>query len=113
MGPLGVVERYPILDHAPGLEAIIDLFEIDRFLLQAPPQSLNEDVVEVSASTIHRVAHARFGQGGSPSRSAELAALTRVHGLGLAVFGDGLVQRFDAEIGMHRIRQPLGRGSRS
>jgi len=30
----------------------------------------------------------------------------RVHDLGESILCDGLVQRFDAEVGMHRIRQP-------
>ena len=30
----------------------------------------------------------------------------RIHDLGWPVFGDDLVQRFGAKVGMHRIRQP-------
>ena len=48
MGPLVVVECHPVFHDPSGLEAVIDLFEIDCFLLQAPPQPLDEDVVEVN-----------------------------------------------------------------
>ena len=106
MGPLGVVECLPILDHTPGLEAITDLFEIDRFLLQAAPQPFDEDVIEVAATTVHRDAHACLGQRGDPGRSRELATLIRIHDLGRAVSGDGFIQRIYAEVRMHRVRQP-------
>ena len=68
MRPLGVVECHPVLDDALSLEAIADLFEVDRLLLQRPPQPFDEDVVEVSASTIHRDAHACRGQRRDPRR---------------------------------------------
>ena len=53
MGPLGVVECHPVLDDPPGLEAVTDLLEIDRLLLQAAPQPFDEDIVEVSSPTVH------------------------------------------------------------
>lgn len=31
----------------------------------------------------------------------------RVHDLGWAVFGDGLVQSLDTEVGVHRVAEPL------
>lgn len=75
MGPLGVVECHPVLDDAPGLEAIADLLEIDRLLLQAPPQPFDADVVEVAAPPIHRDARACRGQRRDPRRSGELRSL--------------------------------------
>jgi len=48
MWPLGVVECYPILDDASGLEPVSDFFEIDRLLFQGAPQPLDKDVVEVT-----------------------------------------------------------------
>ena len=91
MGPLGVVECHPVLDDPPGLEAVADLFEIDRLLVQAPPQPFDEDVVEVTATPIHRDAHPSFGQCRDPSSPGELSALIGIQDLGRAVFGDGLV----------------------
>lgn len=49
MWPLGVVEGYPILDDASGLELVSDFLEIDRLLLQGAPQPFDKDVVEVTA----------------------------------------------------------------
>lgn len=72
MGALGVVERHPFADHPPGLEAVGDFFEIDRFLLERPPEPLNEDVVHAPAPTVHRDAHPSLGQGGDPGRTGEL-----------------------------------------
>src|SRR6056297_3598682 len=54
-----------------------------------PSLTFNEDVVQVSAATIHRDAHSGFGQRRDPGRSGELAALVRIHDLGWAVFGNG------------------------
>lgn len=62
MGPFGVVEGHPFSDHPSGLEAIGDFFEIDRFLLERPPQTLDEDVVHASTAPIHRDAHPAQGQ---------------------------------------------------
>ena len=53
MGTFGVVEAHPVFDDTPGLVAILDFFEIDGFLFQGSPQAINEDVVEVSAKSIH------------------------------------------------------------
>jgi len=44
----GVVESHPALADASDLEAVSDFFEIDRLLLQAAPESFDDDVVEVS-----------------------------------------------------------------
>lgn len=98
MGALGIVKCHPILDDASGLEAVSDFFEIDRFLLQVPPETLDEDVIEMSAPSIHRDTHPSVGQGRDPSRSGELAALIRIHDLGWAVFGDSLVQSVHTEV---------------
>ena len=91
MGPLGVVECHPVLDDPPGLEAVTDLLEIDRLLLQAAPQPFDEDIVEVTATPIHRDADPNFVQCRDPSSPGELAPLISIHDLGRAVFGDGLV----------------------
>ena len=68
MGPLGVVECYPVLDDPPGLEAVTD-----RLLLQAAPQPFDEDIVEVTATPIHRDADPNFVQCRDQSSPGELA----------------------------------------
>ena len=42
------------------------------------------------------------------AKLGELAALVGVEDAGLAVTGDRLLQRRDAEVGLHRVRQPPG-----
>ncbi len=75
MRALGVVEHYPVADYAPGVEAVGDFFEIDRFLFQGPPEPFDEDVVHAAAPAIHRDSHAGLGQCGDPGRSGELRPL--------------------------------------
>ena len=106
MRPLGVVEPYPIFDHPFGLEPVLQFVQIDSFLFEGPPQPFDEDIVEISASTIHRDLDVGFGQIGDPGGPCELRPLIGIHDLGLAIFCDGLVQGFDAKAGVQRIRQP-------
>ena len=85
MGPLGVVECHPFLDDPPGLEAVTDLLEIDRLLLQAAPQPFDEDIVEVTATPI---LHAQ-----PPSARADILAgsqrvrNTSIQWVGAAAYG--------------------------
>ncbi len=62
MGRLEVAECPPVLDETPGLETIVDFFEIDRLLLQGAPKTLDTDAVEVSAAALHCEAHTHFSQ---------------------------------------------------
>jgi len=104
MGPLGVVEGDLIFDDPPGLEAVVDLLEIDCLLLQASPKSFNEDVVEVSALTVDRDAHACLCQRRDSGGPDELRPLIFIHDFRWAVFSDGWVQGIDAKVGMHSVR---------
>lgn len=47
MGAVFVVVRHPVFDHLTSVEAVLDLFEVDCFMLQAAPQPFDEDVVEI------------------------------------------------------------------
>ncbi|OED47276.1 hypothetical protein AB838_16500 [Rhodobacteraceae bacterium (ex Bugula neritina AB1)] len=49
MGPVGIVECHPGFDDFSGLEAVIDLVGIDRFLHHAAPQAFDKDVVQMTA----------------------------------------------------------------
>ena len=53
MGPLTIVEVHPVIDHALGCEAVRDVLQIDRFIFERAPQAFDEDIVQVSPSTIH------------------------------------------------------------
>ena len=104
MGPVGVVEGHPVADDALRLEPVGQLFEVNGFLLQRSPQPFDEDVVHAATAPVHRDAHTGFGQCRDPATSGELRALIRVHDLGRAEAGDGLLQGLEAEARMHRVR---------
>ena len=68
------------------------------------PLPLDEDVVHPAATTIHRDADADFLQDVGEGKAGELRALISVEDLRLAESGDGLLQRRDAEVNIHRVR---------
>ena len=106
MGPLGVIERHPVADHAPCLEPVADFLEIDGFLFQGSPQALDEDVVHAPTAPIHRHPNACLSQRGDPGRSGELRSLIGVHDLGRPEAGDGVLKCLYAEVRVHRIAEP-------
>lgn len=103
MRPLGVVEANPVIDDPLGLEAVGDFMQINGLLLEGSPEPFDEDVVKVAPPSIHRDFDFSFGQCLNPIRARVLAALIRVHDLGLAIFGNSLLQRFNTKAGVQRI----------
>lgn len=75
MGALRVVKADPVFDHAFGLETILQFVQINGLLFEGPPQSFDEDVVEISASAIHRYFDTRLGQSGDPGGPRKLRSL--------------------------------------
>ena len=92
MRALRVVEPDPVFDDRVWLGSRRDFVQIDGLLFERPPQPFDEDVVEIAAPPVHRDFDVSLGQGRDPGRARVLAALIRIHDLGLAVFGDGLFQ---------------------
>ena len=76
---------------------------MDCLLLQRSPQSFVEDVVEIAALTIHRDFDISLRQRRDPAGAGVLAALIRIHDLGLAIFGESLFQRLNAKASIQRI----------
>ncbi len=103
-----VVEGHPFPDGRLRLRSCLPGVQVGALIFQGPPQPLDKDVVEESAFPIHRDAHAGSAEPVGPGEGRELAALIRVHDLGRAELVDGLVQRFDAEVGLQRVRDPPG-----
>lgn len=106
MGSIGVVVADPTSDPSFCLTAGLEGIEVDALIFQRSPQPLNEDVVHPAALTIHRDADVGILQGVGEGEAGELRALIRVEDLRSAEAGDRLLQRGDAEVSIHRIRQP-------
>jgi hypothetical protein len=72
MGPLMVVEGDPPPDAGLGLRSSFPGVQVDAFILQGPPETLDEDVVEAAPLAIHRDSGANPFQPGSPGEGCEL-----------------------------------------
>ena len=103
MRALRVVEPDPVIDDPFCLEAVSDFMQIDGLLFQRPPQPFDEDVVQIATPPIHRDFDIGLRQRLDPIRARVLATLIRIHDLGLAIFGDGFFQLFNAKAGVQRI----------
>ena len=104
MRPLGVVEADPFADHPPCHEAVRQFVQIDRLVLERPPEALDEDVVHVAALAIHGDTDVGIPERAGEVEAGELAALIRIEDLRPAVSGQRLVQGLDAEPGVHGVR---------
>ena len=51
MRPLGVIKIDPVFDDAFCMESVLQFMQMDRLLLQGPPQPFKEDVVEGAANS--------------------------------------------------------------
>ena len=100
MGAFAVVELDPLSDASLCLCPGFPGMQVNTFILQGSPQSLNEDVVKEPALAIHRDAHAQSAQPVCPGKGRELTALVGVYDLRRAEAVDGLVQCLDAEVGL-------------
>jgi hypothetical protein len=76
-----VVEGDPASDACLGLRSGFPGVQIDAFILQGPPQALDEDAVQAPALDVHRDPGADPLQSVGPSEGRELAALIGVHDL--------------------------------
>lgn len=73
--PLVIVECDPASDGGLGLRSGFPSMQIDAFILQGPPEALDEDVVDTAPFPIHRDAGADPFQPVGPGEGGELAAL--------------------------------------
>ena len=53
MGPLSVVEVDPLANDPFGPEAVGQVVQVDRLVLERPPGALDEDVVHAPAPAVH------------------------------------------------------------
>ena len=97
MGPLGVVEVGPIADNAFGIEAVGQLVQVDRLVLEGAPQTFDEDVVLAPVPAIHGDADTGVAENAGKIEAGKLAALIRVEDLGPAVSSQRFLQRGQAK----------------
>src|SRR5213595_3498397 len=104
MRPCPVVVADPRADAGLGFASGLESIEIDTFVFERPPQPFDEDIVHPAALAVNRDANAIVLQHTGEGKARELRALIGVEYLRYAVAGDGLFQRRDTEVGIHRIR---------
>ena len=87
------------------LPATGESMEIDAFVFERAPESLDEDVVEEPTAPVHRDPRAGVSQALGPGPGGELAALIGVKDLRRAMAFQGLVQGVEAELDIHGVGQ--------
>ena len=108
VGAMVVVEGDPAPDAGLRLRSGLPGVQVEAFILQGPPEKLDEDVAETAPFAVHRDPGADPSQPICPGEGRELAALVSVHDRGRVEPVDGLVQRLDAEVGFQRVRDAPG-----
>jgi hypothetical protein len=51
--PLGIVKIDPVFDDAFYLKSVSNFMQVDGLLLQRPPHPFDEEIVEVTPTTVH------------------------------------------------------------
>ena len=108
MGPQVVVEGDPASDIGRGLRPGFPRIRVDIFTCQRPTQAFDKDVVQIPGLAVHRDLGLAPLQPVSPVKGRELRPMVGVHDLGRAKLVDGFVQRFEAELGLKRVRDAPG-----
>src|SRR3974390_1176870 len=93
MRSLAVVEIQIPADRGAGLGDAVIGPQIDLLILYRSPEPLDEDVVAPGALAVHADLDAVVGQQTGEGGAGELAALIGVEDLGLAVPGQGFLDR--------------------
>ena len=105
MSPLGIEERHVPSDQCTRLRDAVVGLQVDLLILQTAPQPFDEDIVDPPALAVHADADAVSLKHRGECLAGELTALIGIEDLRPPVGGQGLLQRFDAKIGIQHIRQ--------
>lgn len=103
MKPLAVVEVEVFAQAGDGLGDTFVIVQVDFFVFDAAPQSLDEDVVQCSPASIHTDRNLPFFENAGESVAGELNALIRIENLRRRLF-QSLSQGAGAEIRFQRGR---------
>src|SRR5271154_4697211 len=80
--------------------------QIDLFMFHRPSKALDKNVVAPGAAAIHAHGDRVLQQQPGERRTGELASLIGIENFGPSVTGESLLHCFEAEIDVHRDRQP-------
>ena len=98
----GVVSVEPPLDAFPGFLAVGIAIEVDFFILEAAPQTLDKDVVHEPAPAVHANGYFRLEKPASEQVAGKLAPLVGVEDLRLT-FCQGRFQSSQAELRLQTV----------
>ena len=93
-------------DLAPGLGHTLVGLQVHLLVLEAPPQPLDEHVVQPATFSVHRDRYTVLFEYARKGLRRELGTLVGVEDLRSAVGEDGLLEGLDAEAALHRVREP-------
>jgi hypothetical protein len=97
--------------HRPGRPAAqirLEGIEIEAFAVEKSPEALDEDVFHPVRPAVHVDADLGIAQHAGEDRADKLATLVCVEDFQLAKPGQRFLQRRDAKVGIHLVRQPPG-----
>src|SRR6187200_47031 len=104
MRPSSVVVADPVPQSGPQRRAGLERMNVYTFIFQTAPQPLDEHIIHPAPPPVHRNAHTRRPQNAGKARRGELAALVGVEDLGATMPRQSLLQRLNAEVRIHRVR---------
>src|SRR5665647_1727142 len=107
MGTSAVIKVQISADRCPRHADIVVGMQINLFILDRLPDSLDEDVVAPRALAIHADRDLVGAQHAGECFAGELTALIGVENFRLVMFRQRLLQRLDAEVGLHRDRHAM------
>ena len=102
---LVIVEAEPSANAGLGLGDRRIGIEVDFLVFEAPPQSLDEDVVHAAPLAIHADRYLVALQGAGEVVAGELAALVGIEDLGAAVASESFLECIDTKISAERVGQ--------
>ncbi len=102
------VKANPRNDPYARLAAGVEIIEVDAFILQRAPQSLDEDVGHPAPAVLHGHRDASLFTLRPEGGTSELAAFVGMEDLRPAMEHNRLVKRFNAEQDLCRVRQVPG-----